>query len=288
MGQLHPYLGLRTREHRPGAEGALATYGTDRSGTCSYRFNRLGFRGEDYDPQADFHLFACGCSFTVGTGLEEAQTWPAVLGASLGPGVNVLNFAEEGASNDYIARTLITQCAAVKPDLAVAMFTNAARVEAFGGGRALPLHPLYAQPGTEAAMLGRFEASSEGPPEDVQALMQDLRDKAEGYYTFYEEAFGVMNMVRNMLLLQLFCRSRGIPLLMTGFDAGKLRAYATDPLIAPMIELLDADVFVPFDYRDLVDKAADGTHPGPESNARFAARLARGYRGSAQQRNPVE
>lgn len=289
MGRLHPYLGIRTREHgRGGGSRTSGTYGTDQSGAKTYRFNTLGFRGEEYDPQADFHMFACGCSFTVGTGLDLEQTWPAVLAASLGPRVNILNFGEEGASNDYIARTLVTQCAAVKPDLAVAMFTNAARAEAFSAGRALPLHPLYAQPGTEAAMRGRFEAAADDRPEELQAIMQDVRDKAEGYYTFYEEAFGVMNMVRNMLLVQLFCAGAGVPLRMTGFDTGKLRAYATDPILGPMIDLLDPEVFVPFDYRDVVDQAADGSHPGPASNANFAARILRSYRGAAQQRKPVE
>ena len=289
MGRLHPYVGMRTREHgRSDGPRSSATYGTDTSGAKTYRFNTLGFRGEEYDPQADFHLFACGCSVTVGTGLDLDETWPAVLGAALGPGVNVLNFAEEGASNDYITRTLLTQCAAVKPDLAVAMFTNAARAETFARGRALPLHPLYARPGTEAVMLGRLEASADGPPPEVQQIMQDLRDKAEGFYTFYEDAFGVMSMVRNMLLLQLFCADRGVPLRMTGFDTRKLSTYATDPILGPMIDLLDPEVFVPFDYRDLVDRAADGSHPGPASNANFAARILRSYRGSAQQRKPVE
>lgn len=280
MARLHPYLGIRTREHGRGDGPRTGdTYGTDISRTKTYAFNALGFRGEEYDPQASFHLFACGCSFTFGTGLNLEETWPAQLGASLGEGTNVLNFAQGGASNDYIARTLITQCEASKPDLAVAMFTNAARAEAIADGRVLPLHPLYAKEGTEAQMLGRLEGYSDAEREDVEALMEDIRDKAVGYYSFYEEAFGVMNLVRNMLLLQLYCASRKIPLRMSGFDTGKLRAYATDPVLAPMIDLLDPDVFVPFDYRDIVDRAADDSHPGPESNARFAARFLKSYRG---------
>ncbi len=43
--------------------------------------------------------------------------------------VNLLNFAMPGASNDYIVRTMISQCKKVKPDIAVVMFSHVERAE---------------------------------------------------------------------------------------------------------------------------------------------------------------
>ena len=52
---LHPYSGARRSEHfGPDGKGSHSstTYGFDESDTKTYSFNSLGFRGEEFDPDA--------------------------------------------------------------------------------------------------------------------------------------------------------------------------------------------------------------------------------------------
>ena len=144
---LQTYCGSRVREHlgECGPPHVRPTYGRDQTGTQLYRFNSLGYRGEEFDPDARVTIFVCGCSNAFGTGLGLEETWPSRFrsayaerhGYARGE-VNVLNFSEGAASNDYIARTLITQCSEVKPDVVVAQFSPINRAEGlYRGARAL-------------------------------------------------------------------------------------------------------------------------------------------------------
>ena len=48
------------------------------------------------------------------------------------------------------------------------------------------------------------------------------------------------------------------------------------PAVAPLVKLLNGERFVDFSLLDggvLVDRAADGCHPGPASNEIFARRM---------------
>lgn len=85
--------------------GVVRRYGKDQSGTKGYRFNSLGFRGEDVSMDAAKRIFACGCSITFGEGLDLEETWSAQFqkkyAARYGihaSTVNLLNFGESGAS----------------------------------------------------------------------------------------------------------------------------------------------------------------------------------------------
>ena len=57
-----------------GTNGAVRMYGADRSGLKSYRFNSLGFRGEEPDPAAAVRILVCGCSHGFGTGLDVGES----------------------------------------------------------------------------------------------------------------------------------------------------------------------------------------------------------------------
>ena len=49
--------------------------GMDQSGKVKYRYNDLGFRGENYNDDAKFHIYVCGPSEAFGTGLNEEDIW---------------------------------------------------------------------------------------------------------------------------------------------------------------------------------------------------------------------
>ena len=47
----------------------------DESKTKTYYFNSLGFRSEEFDPDAPLKLFVGGCSQSIGTGINLEESW---------------------------------------------------------------------------------------------------------------------------------------------------------------------------------------------------------------------
>jgi hypothetical protein len=277
---LRAYAGPRADEHlaAAGSPHTLAVYGSDTSGTKAYRFNSLGFRGEEHDPAARATIFVCGCSITFGTGLDAEETWAHrfKLGwaerRGLAPAdVNLLNFSHGGASNDYIARTLVEQCARVRPTLVVAQFTVMNRAEAYALGEpfsiGLGLWPSW-------SLWWRFL----GVPWSKKRMVFERMRIARGYARSYTPELGFANALRNILLLQSFCRARGIDCVMSWSDHWRLadERFGRNETFAPLVALLDRTRLCDFSIRDpdlRTDAAADGGHPGPRSNAAFAERL---------------
>ena len=70
--------------------------------TVDYSFNELGFRTRSVDSITGNEILAIGDSFTLGLGVAQEHTWPSQLEQQLK--YPVLNFAMNGASNDWIAR----------------------------------------------------------------------------------------------------------------------------------------------------------------------------------------
>ena len=272
---LHGYAG--TRDHGGGPHG-LRSYGRDKSGTKLYRFNSLGFRGEEPDPRAAATIFVCGCSHTFGTGLDAEEAWPhrfklawAERRGLAADEVNLLNFSQGAASNDYVARTLLAQCAEVRPDLVVAQFTSMNRAEAFADGEPFTIGP-WLWPG--ASLWRRFLAV---PWAQKAAVLSRMRSAA-GYARFYSPESGFANAVRNILLVQSACRAMGIPCAITWSEHELLRdpEFLANPALASLVRLVDPGCVADFGIRDpdvCVDAAADGRHAGPRTHAAFAERL---------------
>lgn len=277
---LERYCGSRTREHFGDGAGpsVLSAYGTDQSGTKRYRFNSLGFRGEEHDPRAAATIFVCGCSITFGTGLDVEESWPhrfkLAYAARLGRDpreFNLLNFSQGGASNDYVARTLLTQCARVRPDLVVAQFSAMHRAEGFVDGEPYCIGlGLWPSLSVWARFLGV-------PWKSKWTVLRRMR-QASGHARAYSEEAGFANALRAMLLVQFYCRANGIPCVLTWTHRRRLDEpeFRKNPALAPLIALLDPNSFCDFAIRDpdiCTDAAADGGHPGPRSNAAFAERV---------------
>jgi hypothetical protein len=272
---LHGYAG--TRDHGGGPAG-VRSYGRDKSGTKLYRFNSLGFRGEEHDPGAAATIFVCGCSHSFGTGLDEEEAWPhrfkrvwaARRGLAAGA-VNLLNFSQGAASNDYIARTLLGQVARARPDLVVAQFTSMNRAEAFADGDPFTIGP-WLWPG--ASLLRRFLTV---PWARKAAVLSRVRS-AGGYARFYSPESGFSNAVRNILLVQSACRAMRVPCAISWLEHERLRdpAFLGNAALAPLARLLDPACVADFGIVDpdlRVDAAADGRHAGPRTHAAFADRL---------------
>ena len=281
MSTLHRYVGERIASHLGEGAGphAKKTYGSDQTGSKVYRFNSLGFRGEEFEQLAKRNVFLCGCSYAFGVGLNQEETFANLFkeryASTHGCGldeVNLLNFSQGGASNDYIARTLLTQAARIRPDLVVGLLTHPNRTEFFLGEpgdrvRVWGIGPWVAHGAVGAREVGGERREELTPEEEAQL-----------YYLYYSDELGFSNALRNLLLLQHYCASRAIPCVLAWLGRSSLdeRRFREHPVLGGLIELIDVERLCPSSFADsdvFVDRAADGEHPGPRSNEIYAGRV---------------
>jgi hypothetical protein len=255
---LHPYRG-RQEKFRFESPGVGATREMDFDGVKkTYVFNSLGYRGDEFDPDAPVKLFVCGCSYTFGAGLDLEETWSYHFRQKLADhhglpasSVNLVNLGEGGASNDYIARTLISQCSRVRPDMVIVGFTFMNRFELFDGSRAVNFGSwaISEQKHGEMARLGEF----------LFLGTDETQEKAR--------------MIKNILLLQYFFRSHGIPFVYFFFEAlrrPELPEALSTPATERLYEEIDLELLVPIGPDSMLDRSADRGHPGPRSQELLA------------------
>ena len=266
---LAPYVGALAREHRPNQ--ARTVYGGDQSGEVRYEFNAQGYRGASFDPEASRRVFFVGDSHTIGVGLPYESAWPCRFLAydnwSLGErsaDVNLLNFGQAGASNDTIARMALTQIQRLVPDLVVVLFTHRDRAERLVDGA---IH------GIGSWILEQALRRPAGQP------ATPVQESAELYYGLTGDAQATLETLKNILLVQFACRSRGIPLLASWIEHDQLerKEVREHPILGPLAAAVDRTILSPFSLKDegmMVDRAADGSHAGPLTHLRFARRLA--------------
>jgi hypothetical protein len=92
----------------------------------TYNINSCGFRGKNFDPSIK-NIVTLGCSFTIGIGLRESETWPYLLGNKLG--LPVHNIAWGGWSTDTLFRMAQYWVPVLEPDLVVMLTPSATRLE---------------------------------------------------------------------------------------------------------------------------------------------------------------
>ncbi len=266
--------------HIPGA--LTHHYGTDFSGKITYQFNQLGFRGEDFNPKAKFHIFICGPSEGVGVGLLEHETWCFEVKRyvasvkQIPPNeVNLVNFSQAGASTDYVIRTLIAQASRIRPNLIIACPGAKNRTEYTdylvdpknkqAKRLTININPHLNHLITENRHLPTGKKLANLSIEQWDRLSTIVM----GYYRNYTLEKGTLNQLRNYLLLQSFCRMHKIPFLIwslaryaadTGFPQGltsNLRQFS---------QSIDLRHTLKIKLTEASDFAADGIHPGRKSN----------------------
>ncbi len=265
---------LHKRINRAGEQpvGFTRRYGNDQSGTKQYQFNSLGFRGEEFNSGAPKKIFVCGCSYTFGEGLNLEETWSyrfkekyaAHYGFQLEE-VNLLNFGEPAASNDYIVRTILPQCNTIKPDLPIIQFTWINRTEYLFG--------------PDCFRIGPWVLPDNAKESDSQWL-REFREIASHYFAFYTDEWSFASALRNILLVQSYCQGHAIPYIYWWMiDWGKsLRQFSENKVCAMLMSLIDLSHFCEIETKDLWnDKAADGMHPGPRAHVTIAHQLFKTY-----------
>ena len=263
---LHAYDGAAVHAGVRGQKHTTRECCSDHSGLIEYAFNSLGYRSAEFDRQAEMVVFVVGCSHAFGVGVAEELAWPSVFcrgfaehyGISAA-GLNLQNFSQGAASNDYITRVILTQCARVEPALVLGAFTHNDRGEYLADRTVCNIGPWRVK-----------------DPED--RIGTPTLELAEAFYDYYSDELGAINAIKNILLAQEFLKSRRIPYLFSWIDGGMLSRpeRISAPLIGRLLELVDRAHLCPASIEDddlFVDLAADHAHPGPRSHARFARRL---------------
>jgi hypothetical protein len=245
-----------------------------------YEFNSLGFRSAEYDPDAALRIFVCGCSYTIGMGVDRDRAWPVVFtrlaAAALGTPVehsHLQNFSQIGASNNYVARTLLTQCDRHAPTLAIAAFTHTSRTEYLDGPVIRNLGHWDIHPDNEAR-----EADSPG----------------RRFFRQHSGRAGLRNLLANMVLFQSAMERRGVPYIIAWVDAGAMQTRVlAGPGLHDYAAVLNRSRISRLSIRQhgiFVDTAAGAAaqgHPGPQSHERFAAALAQEFTGRLLARRSI-
>jgi hypothetical protein len=103
----------------------FAAQGWDQPGAITYRFNRHGFRADEFDSGP--YMVALGCSYTVGIGLPDSATWARLTATELG--LKCANLAWGGYSADTCYRLAEYWVPALRPAYVCMLVPPRARLE---------------------------------------------------------------------------------------------------------------------------------------------------------------
>ena len=110
-----------------------------------YYINSKGYRYyPDKSVKKNKKAFCFGCSFTLGHGLPDNETWPYILGEKLGEEWSVENYGKSGASFEEITRifyqVIKNTPADQMPDAVFFLFPELTRKSYIGNIENTPVH----------------------------------------------------------------------------------------------------------------------------------------------------
>lgn len=117
----------------------LKLYGWLDTDSISYKYNKYGFRSDEFDDRPAG--LALGCSHTEGTGIPEQNTWPSVLSKLLG--IHIWNLGVGGVSLDTVFRLLDYWLPRLAPKFVVIGIPSSIRFELFQDERPSGEHAPY-------------------------------------------------------------------------------------------------------------------------------------------------
>ncbi|MGK0201538.1 MAG: SAM-dependent methyltransferase [Planctomycetota bacterium] len=277
-GPLHYIGSMDERREHLGSQYVISTCGSDTTGEVEYAYNSLGFRGPEFRRGARLRIYTFGESDAFGLGVDVDSAWPNVVVDYVRSDLGLLpdqichmNFAEPGGSNDLIARMVLTQCGEAPPDLVLVNFAETDRAEGVCRGRVFSVGPWFNQSQKVRDRILKL------PPDESQShLFVEALRRGDGYLEFTNFDHSRLAALRNMLLVQSYLKSAGIPAVATSRPLLNMTAseIALDPLAGPLIEQVRDDFYFPFDWQwPPLDFSAEGVHMGPRSHARIAAQV---------------
>lgn len=118
----------------------------------TYRFNRDGFRCNDF-PQDDSIAFL-GCSFTIGIGLPESVIFPTLVSQSLK--LKCVNLGVGGSSADTAFRLAFYWLPKIKPKLVVLLSPHMHRLEIYDNKEFHHHRPTHAKGSTDCILSEEY------------------------------------------------------------------------------------------------------------------------------------
>ena len=213
---------------------------TDQTGLCKYSFNELGFRGDSINKEG-FKVMSIGCSYTIGVGVNDDETWSSQFCKLINKGVD-MNFGMPARSSDYVVRCLFTFFDYVKPNLVLIMYPNLARREFYTkDGHIVPFMPTNS--------WGYLKETEEG--RNIQKNLFELQNDNQDFVNWY----------KNHLLITYYLKNKNCNWLWNG-SYGIKKEYHE-------FNRFDGDYKEP-KYKDF---GSDGKHPGPINNKIYAQNL---------------
>ena len=218
--------------------GGHALYGEN---DITYRLNSLGYRCPEFDISADVRIVAIGCSYVLGVALPQRAVFDELFAEKLRSIISpktvlVWNLGLGGASNDYISRLLYFAVPRLNPQIVLINFTHFSRREYISvQNRYMNYSPTY-EPTDEIAkdIFGHFAA-----------LSSPLDDE-----------------------LNFFKNYKAVECLLNRFGCQWFYSYAkaqkTESGTSPV------DLHRCVGAIQVLDRARDNGHPGPESHRRLA------------------
>lgn len=211
----------------------------------SYRFNSHGFRSPELTMSSTLSKVAFyGCSIMLGYGLPVEDTIPilTVNGNNM-----AFNLGIAGASNDLIARTVISTVPIIKPDFVFIYWTYLTRRE------------IYMDSGEPLQWLRNWKKQTVKVKEDA-ALYMEAQDKLTHF------ASNINNVLRNITLVDLFLKNQGIRYYWSMVEA---HMFQFDGITEEFIPF--SDNYLHANLPDiLLDTSRDMQHPGVKTNQKIA------------------
>ena len=251
---------MKVCDVRPGwhpPNSVVRKYGTDTTGTVTYRFNSRGYRGEEYQPDSKFKLCLIGDEHGFGVGLPQEQTFAHLLKSYFAaalkmrvPDVNIVNLSAGGVSGDYCLRTIYRQLPDCEFDLVICQIPPPNRTEFFDG------------------KVFRALSTADVTPANRETAYIPLL----AYCDYYNDFIGRSTLARNVLLMQDYLKDRGIDHVIATGD--ELFGAAACGDAAEYMHWIDRQsIFVHRYFADMADRSACKVSSGPRTQAAFAIAL---------------
>jgi hypothetical protein len=201
-----------------------------------YTYSSMGYRGPEFDVEADIKIVSLGCSWTMGVGVPQEVIFHEVfaerLRSTTGRSVVNWNLGVSGASNDMIARMAHHGVPFLNPDIVLISFTAFARREYFSpDGQRIQYTPNSTPIGNSAYATVFTE---------VAKHYTEMSSVVDDQFNFYRNFKSVECLLADKMWLYSINNAREI---------------------APMLSHVDATRYGgQFKFED---KARDNGHPGP-------------------------